>query len=60
MTIVFQAILENYAEKLDRLSEMIAGTERAIIDELPGTKLLSDNINFFTKSYLISLCAYVE
>lgn len=55
-----QDIRRNYDEKLDRLSDMIGKTERSVIDELAGFELLSENINFFTKSYLISLCAYIE
>lgn len=43
----------------DNLIGIISETERRIVDD-GGDSFFTDNINFFTKSYLINLCTYLE
>jgi uncharacterized protein with HEPN domain len=41
------------------LKEVIITSEKRVIDENPD-ELFIDNVNFFVKSYLISICSYLE
>lgn len=50
---------EHYAALIERLKEIISISEHRITQESPDPLLL-DNVNFFTKAYLISLCTYLE
>lgn len=41
------------------LKEVIIVSQKRVIDENPD-ELFIDNVNFFVKSYLISICSYLE
>lgn len=41
------------------LREVIITSQKRVIDENPD-ELFIDNVNFFVKSYLISICSYLE
>lgn len=42
------------------LEAMVQQTELAVIGGAQTTPLITDNVNFFTKSFLISACAHLE
>jgi hypothetical protein len=48
-----------YEGLIVRLKEVIRISQRRVTEEPPDL-LLIDNLNFFTKAYLISLCTYLE
>lgn len=50
---------ETYILQLDKLSSIIEHTNSRIISE-PSDPLIYDNANFFTKAFLITMCAYLE
>ncbi|OJF93482.1 hypothetical protein AX760_05695 [Pararhizobium antarcticum] len=52
-------VIEMYGRQLDKLSEIIDKTNDRVISD-PPDELFADNINFYTKSYLINLCAITE
>ncbi|NRP19265.1 hypothetical protein LPJGGPFB_02519 [Ensifer adhaerens] len=52
-------VLQLYASQLSKLAEIIERTEQRVLSE-PPDRLFADNINFYTKSYLINLCAITE
>ncbi|MEM8640835.1 MAG: HEPN domain-containing protein [Cyanobacteria bacterium P01_G01_bin.54] len=52
-------ILERYEQLFESLREIIVASERRVIDD-PPDRLFLDNVNFFVKSYLISICSYLE
>jgi len=54
-----EAAVWTYKTGLTQLGEMVSATEREIIHG-SGLALVTDNINFFTKSFLISTCAHLE
>lgn len=39
---------------------MVGATENEVLGGAQGIKLITDNVNFFTKSFLITLCAQLE
>lgn len=45
---------------LTELSVMVTAIEREVVAETQSIALITDNINFFTKSFLITLCAHLE
>ncbi len=47
-------------ESLNELDSMVVATENEVISGDHGIKLITDNVNFFTKSFLITLCAHLE
>lgn len=47
-------------ESLLELDAMVAATENEVISGDHGINLITDNVNFFTKSFLITLCAHLE
>jgi RiboL-PSP-HEPN len=51
---------ETYKLGLAELEEMVHATEQEVVGGSSGSPILTDNINFFTKSFLISLCAHLE
>lgn len=53
-------VIENYGESLAQLDNLVAATEKEVLDGAQGIKLITDNVNFFTKSFLITLCAQLE
>ncbi len=42
------------------LDAMVQQTELAVIGDAQTTPLITNNVNFFTKSFLISACAHLE
>lgn len=50
---------ESYISQLDKLSSIITSTNNRIICESPDP-LIYENANFFTKAFLITMCAYLE
>lgn len=55
-----QGITSPYKTGLNELASMVLATEREVIHGEITTSLVTDNINFFTKSFLISACAHLE
>ncbi len=51
---------ETFKNGLLELEAMVQQTELAVIGEAHTTPLITDNVNFFTKSFLISACAHLE
>lgn len=49
----------NYIEQLDNLRAIVNETNLKSIDENPDPFFI-DNVNFFTKSFHINLCAHLE
>lgn len=49
-----------FKDGLRELEVMVQQAERAVIGQIHTTALISDNVNFFTKSFLISACAHLE
>jgi len=45
---------------LTELETMVRAAEQEVVGGSGGSPILTDNINFFTKSFLISLCAHLE
>ncbi len=53
------SVLATYLSLLEALSLLNTETEKKVIDETPDI-FITSNINFFTKSFMITLCAYLE
>lgn len=53
-------VADTYKKGLGELSLMVSATEKEVIHGTHGVSLVTDNINFFTKSFLISTCAHLE
>lgn len=51
---------KTFKEGLLELEAMVNQTELAVIGADKTTPLITDNVNFFTKSFLISACAHLE
>lgn len=49
-----------YKLGLTGLESMVHATEQEVVGGSGSSPILTDNINFFTKSFLISLCAHLE
>lgn len=54
------AKVETFKDGLRELEAMVKKTELAVIEGANTTPLVTDNVNFFTKSFLISACAHLE
>ena len=52
-------VLTNYTELLNNLNVLNKETEQKVIAENPD-EFVTRNINFFTKSFTITICAYLE
>lgn len=52
--------IASYKESLMELDAMVTATEHEVVSVNHGVKLITDNVNFFTKSFLITLCAHLE
>ena len=52
-------VLMGYKELLEQLKALNKETESKVIDEIPD-EFITKNVNFFTKSFMITLCAYLE
>jgi len=56
----YSSVIAACKQSLNELDEMVTATEREVISGDHGVKLITDNVNFFTKSFLITLCAHLE
>ena len=56
----YSDVIASCKNSLAELSTMVIATEHEVISENHGITLITDNVNFFTKSFLISLCAHLE
>lgn len=54
------ATIKPFTEGLLELEAMVQETEREVIGNSSGIPLIRNNVNFFTKSFLISACAHLE
>jgi hypothetical protein len=54
-----QEIHEKYIKLLEQLKVIIRKTQARVLCPVPDP-IFEENINFFTKSFLISMCAYLE
>jgi hypothetical protein len=45
---------------LTELLAMVSATESTVLKEEGGSSLIRENVNFFTKSFLLTLCANLE
>lgn len=50
---------DSYILQLEKLSSIVEDTNSRIISDPPDS-LIYDNANFFTKAFLITMCAYLE
>lgn len=53
------SILQKYTEQLEKLKKIVIETNSNIVSEDPSP-YFEKNVNFFTKSFLVNLCAYLE
>ena len=53
------AYLASYIEQYTKLAEIIETTNKRLLSDEPD-KLIEENVNFFTKSFLVMMCAYLE
>ena len=53
------AYLDSYIEQYIKLAEIIETTNKRLLSDEPD-KLIEENVNFFTKSFLVMMCAYLE
>ena len=60
MIMNLNAKAETFKDGLRELEAMVKKTELAVIEGANTTPLVTDNVNFFTKSFLISACAHLE
>lgn len=51
--------LDTYVEQYSKLAEIIGTVNQRLISDEPD-ELIEDNVNFFTKSFLVVMCAYLE
>lgn len=51
--------LVQYTELFESLKYVIDSSEKRVFDDVPDV-LFIDNVNFFVKSYLVSICSYLE
>ncbi|OHR63782.1 hypothetical protein HMPREF3263_10485 [Haemophilus sp. HMSC61B11] len=51
-------IYDKYISFLDKLSLLVSESEKRVINS--SDPLFIDNVNFFSRSYLINLCTYLE
>ena len=51
--------IDSYQEQYTKLVEIIDETNKSLISDEPD-KFIVDNVNFFTKSFLVMMCAYLE
>lgn len=60
MIMNLNARAETFKDGLRELEAMVKKTESAVIGGANTMPLVTDNVNFFTKSFLISACAHLE
>ncbi|WP_138411442.1 hypothetical protein [Stutzerimonas nosocomialis] len=52
-------IFSKFKKQYDALSEIIHESQRRTVTDEPD-QLFVNNLNFFTKAYLINICTYLE
>ena len=52
-------IFQDYSKQLNKLKEIVNKTYELTISD-PPQEYFADNVNFFTKSFFVNLCAYLE
>lgn len=52
--------LTDYQQQFDSLKKIVGEVDEKSKSELPEHTFFLDNINFFTKSFLVTICAYLE
>lgn len=55
----FEKDFNKYKSLLLELKKVVSESEHRVVREVPDD-LFIDNVNFFVKSYLISVCSYIE
>lgn len=60
MTAELLTAVQAYKDGLVELQTIVQKTEAAIVSESSQDLLVSANVNFFAKSFLISICAHLE
>lgn len=60
MTAALLTAVQAYKDGLAELQTIVQKTESAIVSESSQDLLVSANVNFFAKSFLISICAHLE
>jgi hypothetical protein len=55
-----QQVTEIFKNGLQELDAMAKAAEHEVINSEAATLLVANNVNFFTKSFLISACAHLE
>ncbi len=56
----YSNVIASCKESLRKLDAMVAASEHDVISGDHGARLVANNVNFFTKSFLITLCAHLE
>ncbi|MBK1835021.1 HEPN domain-containing protein [Roseibacillus ishigakijimensis] len=59
MQSISSSSLVKYKELFESLRNVIDVSEQRVISDEPDV-LIVENVNFFTKSYLVSICSYLE
>lgn len=52
-------IFNNYIEQFRKLKDLIIETNKRVVDN-PEDEYITNSINFFSKSFLVMACAYLE
>jgi len=60
MSMNLQQVTEIFKNGLQELDAMAKAAEHEVINSEAATLLVANNVNFFTKSFLISACAHLE
>jgi len=56
----FSDVIAECKSSLKELDAMVTAIEHEVITGNHGIELITNNVNFFTKSFLITLCAHLE
>jgi hypothetical protein len=56
----YSDIISACKESLKELNGMVTAIEREVTSEGSGVEFIRNNVNFFTKSFLITLCSLLE
>ena len=60
MTTKLESAAGVFKQGLLELNGMVAAAEKEVLGNAGAHPLIADNVNFFTKSFLISACAHLE
>jgi len=56
----YSNIIASSKNSLKELDSLVVAVESEVISGNHGVELITNNVNFFTKSFLITLCAHLE